>query len=157
MPRNRAFTLLEIILAVAIMMVLLLLAVPSMTGVISDKRLRRSLDGLNDLVRQAQERSVTEHRPYLIVWHDKGVLLRPEAFVKGEEAKATADMKMARGEKMTLSLPAALMKDPPGEWIFWPSGTCEPAVVEFSSGDGTWTANYSGLTARPEITSYVAK
>lgn len=157
MRRARAFTLLEVILAVAIMVVLLLLAVPSLVGVMSDKHLRRSLDGFNDLVRQAQERSVAEHRPYLIVWRDTGVSLRPEAFLKGEEEKTTADLNLQRGEALKLSLPAALVKDPPGEWIFWPSGTCEPAVVEFNGGDGTWTANYSGLTARPEITNYVAR
>ena len=157
MLRARGFTLLEIILAVAIMMVLLLLAVPSLTGVLSDKHLRRSLDGFNDLVRQAQELSVTEHRPYLIVWREKGVSLRPEAHGRGEDEQTTADLELRRGEVLKLSLPAALVKDPPGEWIFWPSGTCEPAKVEFSGGDGTWTANYSGLTARPEITNYVAR
>ena len=32
----------------------------------ADHRLRRSLDDFNDLVRQAQERSVSERRPYLL-------------------------------------------------------------------------------------------
>ncbi|MEP7014184.1 MAG: hypothetical protein ABI925_01970, partial [Verrucomicrobiota bacterium] len=140
---DRAFTLLEIILAVAIMMVLLLLAVPSLTGVLSDKKLRRSLDGFNALVREAQERSVTEHRPYLIVWHDKGISLRPEALAKGEEVKTTAGFVLRHGDVLKLSLPAALTKNPPAEWIFWPAGVCEPAIVEFSGDGGMWTANYS--------------
>jgi type II secretion system protein H len=154
---NRGFTLIEIVIAVFIMMLLLLLAVPSMNGVLADKRLRRSLDRFNNLVYQAQERSVAEHRAYLIVWGDKSVALRPEAFAKGEEVKPTADLALAGGDVLKLRLPAALTKNPPAEWIFWPSGTCEPAVVQFSGRDGSWTANYSALTARPELTNYAAR
>jgi len=139
------------------MMLLLLMAVPSLEGVWADKRLRRSLDGFNDLVRQAQERSVAEHRAYLIVWRDKGVSLRPEAFTKDEEAKTTARLQLNRGDALKLSLPAALKKNPPSEWIFWPSGICEPAVVEFTGRDGSWTASYSALTAHPELTRYATR
>lgn len=154
---NRAFTLIEIVISVFIMMLLLLLAVPSMNGVLADKRLRRSMDRFNNLVHQAQGRSIAEHRAYLIVWGDKSVALRPEAFAKGEEVKPTADVALAPGDVLKLTLPAALTKNHPGEWIFWPSGTCEPAVVQFSGRDGSWTANYPPLTAHPELTNYAAK
>ena len=154
---SRGFTLIEIVIAVFILLLLLMLAVPSMNGVLADKRLRRSLDAFNDLVHQAQERSVAEHRAYLIVWGDKGIALRPEVFAKGEEARPTADLALGRGDVLKLTLPAALTKNPPGEWIFWPSGTCEPAVVQFSGRNGSWTANYSTLTVRPELTSYAAR
>jgi prepilin-type N-terminal cleavage/methylation domain-containing protein len=154
---KRGFTLIEIVIAVFIMMLLLMLAVPSMNGVLADKRLRRSLNSFNDLVRQAQERSLAEHRAYLIVWGDKDVALRPEVFAKGEETRPTADFALARGDVLKLTLPAALTRNPPGEWIFWSSGTCEPAVVQFSGRDGSWTANYSALTARPELTNYAAR
>ena len=157
MPRARGFTLLEIMISVCILLLILGLAVPSLTGVIADKRLRRSLNEFNDMVRQAQERSVAEHRAYLIVWGDKAAALRPESFAKDEEPKDAAQFALARGEALNLSLPSALRKDPPGEWIFWPSGTCEPAVVQFSGRDGSWTANYSALTARPELTNYAAR
>ena len=154
---NRGFTLIEIVIAVFILLLLLMLAVPSMNGVLADKRLRRSLNAFNDLVHQAQERSVAEHRAYLIVWGDKGIALRPEVFAKGEEARPTADLTLGRGDVLKLVLPAALTKNPPAAWIFWPSGTCEPAVVQFSGRNGSWTANYSALTARPELTNYAAR
>src|ERR1700686_4182436 len=117
---NRGFTLIEIVIAVFIMMLLLLLAVPSMNDVLADKRLRRSLNAFNNMVHQAQERSVAEHRAYLIVWGDKSIALRPEVFAKGEEARPTANLALARGDVLKLTLPAALTKNPPGEWIFWP-------------------------------------
>jgi len=152
-----AFTLIEIVLSVFILMLLLLLAVPSLSGVLANNRLRRSLNGFNNLVREAQERSVAERRAYLIVWREKGVLLRPEVFAKGQEAGATAELKLDRGETLILKLPAALTNKPPAEWIFWPSGTCEPATVQFKGAAGSWTANYLPLTARPEVTSYAAR
>ena len=157
MGRFRAFTLIEIVLAVFILMLVLALAVPSLNGVLANKRLKRSLDEFNNLVRQAQERSVTERRPYLIVWSKKNVVVRPEAFAKDEEAKATAEFQLDRGDALTLLLPAALTKKHPAEWIFWPSGICEPATVKFKGPAGSWMADYSPLTARPELTNYAAR
>jgi prepilin-type N-terminal cleavage/methylation domain-containing protein len=157
MRNRRAFTLIEIVITVFILVMLLLLAVPSLNGVLADKRLRRSLDGFNALVHEAQERSVAEHRSYLIVWGDKDVILRPEAFAKDEERKSISSFRLEHGSFLKLKLPAALMKNPPGEWIFWPSGTCEPAIIEFKGRDGAWTANYSPLTAHGELTFYAAR
>ncbi len=153
----RAFTLVEIVLAVFILMLLLLLAVPSLTGVLADRRLRRSLDSFNNLVRQAQERSVAERRSYLITWDKDHVSLRPETFAKGEKIKATAEFQADREGALKLALSAALSKNPAAEWIFWPSGTCEPATVQFKGAAGSWTVNYSPLTSRPELTNYAAR
>ena len=157
MQRFRAFTLIEIALSIFILLLILLLAVPSFTGVIANRRLKQSLDGFNQLVRQAQERSVTERRACLIVWGKNSVLLRPEVFAEGEEEKPTAALGLSKGSWIRISLPAALLGKPPAEWIFWPSGTCEPATVQFRGPAGTWTANYSPLTAQPELTQYAAR
>jgi type II secretory pathway pseudopilin PulG len=157
MRPNRAFTLIEIALSIFILMLLLLLAVPSLQGVLADRQLRRSFDSFNDLVRQAEELSVKEQRSYLIVWAEKKVTLRPETFVRDEEVKATAELDLGARDVLKLTLPAALIKDPRGEWIFWPSGTCEPAVVEFKGPSGSWQANYSPLTARPDLVKYAAR
>jgi type II secretory pathway pseudopilin PulG len=154
---SRAFTLIEIVIAVFILMLLLLLAVPSLNGVLANRRLQRSLDGFNNLVRQAQELSVAQRRPYLIVWSKKGIILRPEVFAKDEDPKPAAVFQLDRGDVLKLMLPAALTKNPPPEWIFWPTGTCEPAVVQFKGGSGSWTANYSALTARAQMTNYAAR
>jgi len=155
--RFRAFTLIEIALSIFILLLILVLAVPSLSGVIANRRLKQSVDSFNQLVRQAQERSVTERRAYLIVWGKSSVLLRPEVFAKGEEEKPTAALGLSKGSWIRISLPAALLGKPPAEWIFWPSGTCEPATVQFRGPAGTWTANYSPLTAQPELTQYAAR
>jgi prepilin-type N-terminal cleavage/methylation domain-containing protein len=157
MQRRDGFTLVELAIAVTIMLVVLLLAVPSLTGVLADKRLRRSLDGVNSLVLQAQERSISERRSYLIVWRDKQFALRPEGFIQGEDRRPVATLGWQKGDSFTLSFPAALEEEPPSEWIFWPSGNCEPAVVTYRGANGTWKAKYSALTGRPELISYVVR
>ena len=157
MQRFRAFTLIEIALSIFILMLLLLLAVPSLSGVIANRRLKQSLDSFNELVRQAHERSVTERRPYLIVWGKDSVMLRPEVFGEDEEEKPTSVFGLGKGSWLKLSLPAALTNKYPAEWIFWTSGSCEPAVIQFRGPAGTWTADYSPLTAQPELTHYAAR
>lgn len=154
---SRAFTLVEIIISVAILVVVLLLAIPSLSGVIADQKLRASLDRFNKLVHEAQERSVNEHRNYLIVWGRSQVTVQPEAFAKDEENKPTATFVLDNGTALTLTMPAALTKKPPGEWIFWPTGTCEPATIKFEGSAGTWTAIYSPLTGQGELANYATR
>lgn len=156
--RNReAFTLIEIAIAIFIMLLVLTLAVPSMQGVMADRRLRRSLDDLNQFVRLAQERSVADRRAYLISWQKDQLILRPEGLAKDESAEPTAVLRLEKGDAFVLKLPAALAEDPPADWAFWPTGTCEPAIVTFKGVDGSWIASYSPLSVRPELTDYVAK
>ncbi|MEY2585369.1 MAG: hypothetical protein QOD80_1395 [Verrucomicrobiota bacterium] len=155
--RRAGFTLVELAIAVVILVLLMMLAVPSMNGMLADRRLRKSLDGFNAIVREAQERSVAERRSYLIVWYEGKIGLRPEGRAKGETAEPAMRMKLGPNESFKISFPAALIDDVPREWIFWPSGNCEPATVKYQGRDGSWTANYSALTARSETVSYVAK
>jgi len=149
--------LIEIVIAIFILTLLLMLAVPSFTGVLADRRLRRSLDSFNNLVHEAQQHSLAEHRAYLLVMGTKSIEVRPEALIKGDDPKAIAEFPIGRGEAVKLVLPAALTKNPPAEWIFWPTGTCEPAEMQFTGGDGTWTANYSALSAQPTLTTYATR
>jgi type II secretory pathway pseudopilin PulG len=151
------FTLIEIVFAIFIMVMLLLLAVPSLNGVLADRRLRHSLDNFNSLVREAQEHSVSEHRAYLIVWGENDVFVRPEAFAKDEEHSPIANFPLDRGSTLALSFPAALTKKQPGEWIFWPTGTCEAAVIHYEDHAGKWTESYSPLTAQGELLNYAAR
>ncbi|MCA1659269.1 MAG: hypothetical protein LC642_01825, partial [Verrucomicrobiaceae bacterium] len=94
---------------------------------------------------------------YLIIGREGKIGLRPEGLMKGEDPAPVATLNLAKGESLKFVFPAAMMEDPPAEWIFWASGNCEPAAVTFRGPNGAWTANYSALTARAEIVSYVAK
>src|SRR5205823_2600720 len=108
MRNQRAFTLIEIVIAIFIMMLVLLLAVPSLTGVLADRRLRRSLDNFNSLVYQAQQHSLAEHRSYLVVIGQKSALVRPEALLKEDDPNPIAEFPISKTEAVKLTLPAAL-------------------------------------------------
>jgi len=157
MKDRSGFTLFEIVIAVFILVLLLGLAVPSLSGVLADKRLHRSLDRFNSLVRQAHERSLAEHRAYLIVWGDREVSLRPAVFLKTEEHVPIDSVPRSRSEKWGVEFPAALTKKPLPEWIFWESGVCEPLRITFAGYDGSWTAEYSPLSALSEIIAYAPR
>jgi type II secretion system protein H len=154
---SRGFTLIEIVLVVFILMLVLLLAVPSLNGVLADRRLRQSLDRFNKLVAQAHEHSVAEHRPYLLVVGKKGIEVRPEVLTDDDDSGPVSDMPLSDRDSVKLSFPAAITKDPPPEWIFWPAGVCEPAVVQYAGRAGAWTVTYSALNARPDITNYAPR
>jgi len=157
MRRRDGFTLIEMAIAVVIIVVTLMLAVPSLNGVLADRRLRRSLDSVNKLVLQAQEFSIAERRTYLIVWREKQFELRPEGYLQGEDRKPVATINWQKGEAVTLTFPAAIMEEPPSEWVFWPSGNCEPAVVTYRGANGAWRAKYSALSAQPQVTDYAVR
>src|SRR5688500_2700375 len=83
--KQEAFTLIEIVMAVFILLLLLFVGVPSLNGVLADRRLRRSLDEMNRFVRLAQEKAVVERRAYLISWQKDHLILRPESVMKEED------------------------------------------------------------------------
>src|SRR2546421_10321797 len=96
--RKAGFSLVELAIAVVILVLLLMLAVPSMNGVLADRRLHRSLDAFNAIVREAQERSIAERRSYLILWDDGKVGLRPEGLSKGESPEPAVKLRLGRNE-----------------------------------------------------------
>ncbi|HJZ79165.1 MAG TPA: prepilin-type N-terminal cleavage/methylation domain-containing protein [Pyrinomonadaceae bacterium] len=157
MQRRNGFTLIEIAISVFILMLLLLLALPSVSGVMANRRLQRSLDSLNEIVRTAQEHSVKERRTYVIEWQKRTIVLHPAALVEGESDAPTAQLNLDKGHAYVLRLTAALTKGPFSQWTFWPSGTCEAANVKFKGPPGSWEVNYSPLTGRPDIVYYAAK
>src|SRR5436190_12856126 len=119
LKRRPGFTLVELAIAVVILVLLLMLAVPSMSGVLADRRLRKSLDGFNAVVREAQGRSMAERRAYLLILYDGKIGLRPAGLLRGESPEPTVKLKLGRNESFKMSFPAALVEDPPPEWIFW--------------------------------------
>src|SRR6185295_18731479 len=113
MRNCRAFTLIEIAISVFILLLLMLLAVPSLNGVLVDRRLHRTYDEFNQLAQQAQQLSMEQRRPYLLIWQRGKITLQPESFAKGEEKKPTAVLSVRKGEVFALKLTASLTKDPP--------------------------------------------
>lgn len=151
MPSHRqaGFTLLEICLALAIGVMIIALSVPSIAGLLAEKRLKQSFERLDRLASVARVRSVTEQRAYGLLWDRKGISLMPmEREAASEREKPVERLEFEEKESFQLRRTAALLKDPPSEWIFWRNGTCEPVQIAYKGSGGSWLVNYDPLTAR---------
>ena len=147
--RHAGFTLLEICLALAIGLMIIALSVPSIAGLLAEQRLKRSFERFDQLASTARVRSVTEQRAYGMVWDREGITLR--ALERGEEnapAQDSGRLVFEGKETYQLKRPAALLKNPASEWVFWRNGTCEPVQIAFQGAAGSWLVNYDPLTAR---------
>jgi len=147
------FTLFEICIAISIAVLIILAAVPSIGGILQEQRAKKLFNEFDALTKEACSRAVTERRPYSLVWDDSGVTLQPLTPQEGDEQQPGDRVDF--GEKLApdLLLPAALVKDPPAIWTFWPTGTCEPATITCHVPGASWTATYDPLTEQPTFTS----
>ena len=151
--RGNAFTLLEICLALMIGLLLITLAVPGIVSALAERRLKHSFEVFDGFVQNARLKSVREHQDLSMAWDEKGVTLASANLAhgtadrSGTEPSETERFVFEDGQKYVLERPAALVKYPPGEWIFWKNGICEPAQISFQGSAGKWTVRYDALTA----------
>ena len=159
--RRCAFTLLEIVLAMCIVMVLLGVGLPSMRGQLARHKLQSAFDRFDTLAVEAQKRSVTDGEPYVLVWQKDGAIrLYPVAWNAEQRRRreaAAAWLPEGSGERYTLVRADALTPQPAAEWTFWPSGNCEPVTVKYQGSGGTWEAAYNPLSARGAFKSFLAR
>jgi type II secretory pathway pseudopilin PulG len=147
MSRRAGFTLLEICLVIMIMLLLVGLAVPSVRGLFAEQRLKQSFERFDDFVRRTQMRAVTERRAMVMIWDGEGITVQPDD-PTAEDSAAEGDYFPFSEGTFALERPAALEKKPPVEWLFWRSGTCEPAIIHFEGDAGAWSVQYDPLTVR---------
>lgn len=151
MTPRAGFTLLEICLVVAISLMLVLIAVPSIRGVIREQRLHHSFEAFDALALQAQTHSMSERRAYGIVWKKEAIEMIPLEKVEEEPAEP-ATIGIGEDETYNVERPAALGKKPEPVWTFWRSGVCEPIIVSYKGPNGSWTASYGPLSAHGNLT-----
>ena len=163
-PRRRsprAFTLLEICIVLGLAVLLVSIAVPSLTGQMARKRLQTTFDRFDALAVQARQLSVKEGRPYLLVWQKNGAIgLYPGDLSDDARRKGGAVSKVipgGSGEHYTLLRNSSLAAKPTAQWTFWPSGTCEPVIVRFESTSGEWEAVYNPLSGKGTFNRFVTR
>ena len=69
---RRAFTLIEIVVALTIIAVISSIAIPTLRGLEKDEKIRGQLKGLAELVQDVRERAIKERRAYQIVFEKDG-------------------------------------------------------------------------------------
>jgi prepilin-type N-terminal cleavage/methylation domain-containing protein len=157
MSRRHGFTLLELMLVVMIGVLIMSVAVPSVAALLRQQHLKQTFEEFDNFVHTAQTKAVQESGTYVMVWGKDGIDLQPLDPAAAETAGAPEHFAFPDDTKWTLERPAALVKKPVWEWPFWRSGACEPVIVSFESPAGSWTAEYSGLTALGKLVDMDAK
>lgn len=142
--RRAAFTLLEICLTLVIGMMLILLAVPSVAGLLADQRLRETWDRFEQLVNTARLKSIRTQQPCRLVWERHRIILEAVNPKAGESAEMSS-LPMADNEGYELTRTAALITPAPEEWTFWPNGACEPVVVRYHGRSGRWQVRFDAF------------
>lgn len=153
---RRAFTLIEMMLALAIAIAVVVLAVPNMRGAARERRLRETFEKFDGLARKAQLNAVQQQRSWSISWEQNRIVLRSDEQTPEERESGAAqeeELPITEDEGFTLERHASLLgpKDTPGVWTFWRSGTCEPVIVGYSGPEGSWSAQYDPLTGHGEL------
>jgi prepilin-type N-terminal cleavage/methylation domain-containing protein len=159
--RRSGFTLIELMLAIAIAIIILMMAMPSLRGLSKEQKLQETFERFDALARKAQANAVAQQRAWTLVWAPGTITLQPDEPTPEERLNATTGdgstvetLSVGPDENYSLDRPVALLplKDQEPEWTFWRSGTCEPVIVSYSGPNGTWTAQYHPLTGHGEIT-----
>lgn len=159
--RRSGFTLIEVMLAVAIAIIISLLALPSLRGMNKERELQESFDRFDALARKAQANAVTQQRGWTLKWDERSITLTPDSLSSEEMEQANLggeavgdSIAITEDESFILERPVSLLppKDTPAEWTFWRSGTCEPAIIKYTGPAGSWVAQYNPLTGHGEIT-----
>jgi prepilin-type N-terminal cleavage/methylation domain-containing protein len=147
MSRRDGFTLLELCLVIMIMLLLVGLAVPSLRGLFAEQELKKTFEQFDDFVRRTQMRAATERRAMVMIWDGEGITVQPDE-PTAEDTAGEADYFPFTDGVLALERPAALEEKPAVEWLFWRSGTCEPAIIHFEGNAGAWSVEYDPLTVR---------
>ena len=145
MSRRDGFTLFEICLVIVIVLLISTIALPSVRNLFEEQRLDKTFEQFDDFVRRVQMRAVKERRAMVMIWDGEGITVQPDE-PTAEDSAGEADYFPFGDGTFALERPAALEKKPAVEWLFWRSGTCEPAIIHFEGGPGSWTVQYDPLT-----------
>ncbi len=155
--RPAGFTLLEVMLAVAIILMMLLVAVPSIQSIFAEDEMRKSYDEFTKFARQAQDAAMSGKHQVTLVWDKEGIIQVPDKSMTPEEEEALPILRYPEKGTITLERPAALLKKAPVEWAFWRSGACEPVRIIYEAEDGHWIAEFEPLTGQGKLIAMEAK
>ena len=147
-------------MVIALAVILMAVAVPSLRGQFTRQRLQKTFDQLDGLAAEARQLAMREGKPYLLAWDKEGnVRLYPAELsnaARRKQGPAASLLATKDTGRYKLFRPSALTGQPSAEWTFWPSGTCEPVIVKFAGVGGEWEANYSALSGRGNLVRFIA-
>ena len=163
--RLRGYTLLEICLVLFIGVLIVGLALPSVSSTFKEGRLREPEQKLELYAKTGRRLAVSEGKPYVIEFSAGGFRLRPWTEERSDKAKANdpfsyrfpqgTGMKLARWPQETWLEPRD--GDKPILWLFTPDGLCEPIRCRWTHGTSWVEAGFDPLTGNIEDETYAIR
>ena len=174
--RARAFTLIEIMVSLVLITLIIGIGVLSLDSLNDEKKLRTPAGKMRDMAREAMRRAITKQRSFSIFINQNFFMLR-ETYVRQEDVdkfhkeqntqfqqkslfenedvvKPTQRIveRYELTEGMTMQMRRWIdseFSEPKGlEWVFSPSGICEPVTIRFSNEKGYIEMDFNPLTAK---------
>lgn len=142
--RPRGFTLIEIAIVLAIIVLIIGAAIPFSSGFMREQRLRDVVRELLVLAKTARAEAMSTGRPAAVIFDKKGfALARPGA------EEVSDSFVLPRGMSYVL-VPFGREKpvSPDGQrWIFQPTGLCEPVTFRVDEDEAWMRVTFDPLTA----------
>ena len=151
--RTAGFTLIEIAIVMFLMVMLTLIAVPSVTRFGNENALRSCARELATQARTARRLAIQQQRPYEIRFDEAGFYLAPFGAGTNLADEVFTDLPAPHNLSADISwqLTRWAERNPSREktqrWIFEPSGVCEPVRVRFDRTDSYLELSFHPLTA----------
>jgi Tfp pilus assembly protein FimT len=150
--RAGAFTLLEISLAVVIGLMMLSLALPSMSGLFAEQRLRERMEEFERFVGKAAALARQAKTEVRLRWEEGGIRIVPEELPPDGSMEASSDFfSISKEEEIVLARTAARDPKPQMEWSFWKEGVREPVEISYQGPGGRWALRFGPLLAEPDV------
>ena len=160
--KRRAFTLMEMLVALAIIGVIISGSVIAVGSLNDERNLRAPLNELRIMGKRAWARSMEEQRAWQIKLLPDRFVLEPKQPVNADDLKLFKDVdtKLGRGSGIDTYVidPEVRMEvrhwgetewhaPRPDAWVFEHSGLCEPINIRFVSDFATVVVSFDPLTA----------
>lgn len=149
-----AFTVLEIVMVLAIVVLIIGAATPEITSMIRGEQLKSPARQLEAMAITARSSALAEQRPYQIILRADGFHLE-----RPGEVKELARFELSREVALEMAnWPEEKWHRPKHHvWYFPPSGLCEPIRVMFRKGDSYFLQKYSAVTGWNQEESFVIR
>ena len=167
-PQGRGFTLIEIIMVLAIAALVIGGAMGLMAYSSDERSLRKTSGKIEYMAKQARTMSILHQTPYALEFSEKGIQLMPlaQTGMGGKEAMSSRKQESTpdpaassedRHTDLTNGMTLSMRRWNSSEWLttsknvqYWrfdPDGICEPVSIRLSLGNSWAEDTYHPLTA----------
>jgi type II secretion system protein H len=157
--RPRGFTLLEIMVVVAIMGMIMAMGVPSILAALKKDGMRKAVSDLQDVCFQARAQAIMQNHPVAVVFHPGERRFETEGGSAGAGGDKVTSSTLPAGVDFAM-LDINLMDFSASEWCkcrFFPDGTSDEMTVVFHAKDQWRKFTLEFSTGLPTVTDDVTR